>query len=560
MSEQEREEMEVDVLFIGAGIANLSAAYKIMQEVELHNKEAKNTDKPPLEDPVVLVIDKGAKPGSHILSGAVIDPKAFTELFPELDAKDYPFSTEVKNDQVHFLTKSKSISIPHSLLPEEMRSNDGYFLGSLSEMTAWMAQKCEDIGVEVYADFPAAELLYDEDKVIGARLADTGRTHDGEPGPAFTPGMDVFAKVTVLGEGSCGFLSQQLIKKHQLDKEANEQVWAVGIKELIKIPEGRVTKGEILHTFGYPLQSDNYGGSFVYAYEENLIGVGLVIGLDFTDPFLNVHNAFLQFKSHPIIAEIIKDGEVVEYGAKTLPEGGFFSIPKLSVDGALLVGDSAGMLNAMRLKGIHLAMKSGMLAANKICKCLQADSFTALELDYRQEFDKSWAGQEMFGSKNFRQGFHKGLLAGMFNTGLHLLSKGKVPAGRKTLPADFTRMKEADSPKEQVQIRTDQKLYLDIMGDIYLSGTMHREDEPSHLSFKDPALLAEDNRLYDSPVTRFCPAEVYEKKEDEQGRFTGIQLNFSNCLHCKTCVIKDPMQNIIWAPPEGGEGPKYKRM
>lgn len=560
MSEHEREELEVDVLFVGAGIANLSAAYSLMQGIEAHNNSAAANNLSPIEEPVILVIDKGAKVGRHILSGAVIDPRPFGELFPELESSDLPFSTPVNHDEVHFLTRSKNFAVPHTLLPVEMRSNQGCYLGSLAELTRWMAEKCEEIGVEVYTEFGAAELLYDQEKVIGVRLGDTGLTHDGEPGEAYAPGMDVLAKVTVLGEGSSGHLSQQLISRHQLDQDANPQVYALGIKELIKIPAGRVRPGEVLHTFGYPLERDNYGGSFVYAYQEDLIGIGLVIGLDYTNPHLNVHEAFLQFKSHPKIAALIDGGEVIEYGAKTLPEGGFFSIPMLAVDGALLVGDSAGMLNGMRLKGIHLAMKSGMLAAEKICRCLATDSFSADELDYRREFDNSWAGEELLATKNYRQGFHKGLVAGMFNSGLHLLSGGKLPGGRKTLPADHTRMRKATTPGRSANITTDQKLYLTIMGDVYLSGTMHREDEPSHISFADMTLLDEDNRLYDSPSTRFCPAEVYEKKLDDQGNFNGIQINFSNCLHCKTCVIKDPLQNIRWAPPEGGEGPTYSQM
>lgn len=446
MSEQIREEMEVDVLFIGAGIANLSAAYTLMQHIEKHNATAEETGAEPIDEPVILVIDKGAKPGSHILSGAVVDPKAFMELFPDLPMEELPFMTPVKDDSVHYLTGKGDFKVPHSFLPKEMKSNHGCYLASLAEATEWMAEKCEEIGVEVYSDFAGQELLYDDGKVIGVRLGDTGRDHDGNEGPAFTPGMDVFSNVTILGEGTCGHLSQQLIEKHQLGSTTNPQVWALGIKELVKIPEGRVEPGQVIHTFGYPLASDNYGGSFMYAYEKDLVGIGLVIGLDYTDPYLNVHNAFLQFKSHPIISKIIEDGEVVEYGAKTLPEGGYFAIPQLAVDGAMLVGDSAGMLNAMRLKGIHLAMKSGMLAADKIIKAMVSGSYTANDLDYRQELDQSWAGQELYTTRNYRQGFHGGLISGMINTGLYMVSGGKIPGGQKSMEADYTRMKKASSP------------------------------------------------------------------------------------------------------------------
>ncbi len=560
MSEQIREEMEVDVLFVGAGIANLSAAYALMQHIEKHNAEAESTGLQPIEEPVILVIDKGSKPGSHILSGAVVDPKAFRELFPELAVEELPFTTAVKEDSVHYLTGSGDFTVPHSFLPQEMKSNHGCYLASLAETTQWMAAKCEEAGIEVYTEFSGQELLYDDGKVIGVRLGDTGRDHGGNEGESFTPGMDVFAKVTVLGEGTCGHLSQKLIEQHQLGSATNPQVWALGIKEIVRIPEGRVEPGQVVHTFGYPLAADNYGGSFIYAYDKDLVGIGLVIGLDYTDPYLNVHEAFLKFKSHPIVANIIQDGEVVEYGAKTLPEGGYFAIPRLSVDGAMLVGDSAGMLNAMRLKGIHLAMKSGMLAAEKIIAAMVKDSFTAADLDYRQELDGSWAGEELYATRNYRQGFHGGLIPGMINTGLYMVSGGKIPGGQKSIEADYTRMKKASSAKPAEKIKTDKKLYLDVMSDVYLSGTLHREDEPSHISFKNQEKIFEDNKLYDSPSTRFCPADVYEKKTDDDGKFDGIQINFSNCLHCKTCVIKDPLQNITWVPPEGGEGPKYKKM
>jgi electron-transferring-flavoprotein dehydrogenase len=560
MSEHEREEMEVDVLFVGAGIANLTAAYKLMKNVEAHNASAAENGKDPIEEPAILVIDKSHEPGSHVLSGAVVDPTAFKELFPEMDESEYPFATPVKKDNVHFLTKSGSIPVPHFGLPKEMQNSGGYYLSSQCSATQWMIEKCEEVGIEVFPGEAVTELIKDGDKIVGAKTGNKGIGPDGEPTPAFAPGMDLLAKVTVLGEGTYGYLSQQLIKEYHLDAESNPQVWALGMKELIKIPEGRVEKGSVIHTFGYPLEMDTYGGSFVYAYEDNLVGVGLVIALDYPNPQLSVHDTFLQFKKHPVIAKIIEGGEVEEYGAKTLPEGGYYAIPKLSVAGAVLVGDSAGMLNAMRLKGIHLAMKSGMLAADKICAALAADSFTAADLDYRTAFDESWAGKEMFRSRNFRQGFHGGLVPGMMSTGLHMVSGGKVPGGRKTLPPDYERMKKMPAGKATPKTKTDQTLYLDIMGDVFKSGTMHREDEPSHLKFKDESLIQKDYEEYGASSTRFCPAEVYEKKEDGDGKFDGIQINFSNCLHCKTCEIKDPLQNILWTLPEGSEGPRYRRM
>jgi electron-transferring-flavoprotein dehydrogenase len=554
MSDYEREEMEVDVLFIGAGIANLTAAYKLMKNIEAHNATAST----PIEEPAILIIDKSHAPGSHVLSGAVVDPIAFKELFPEMDESEFPFLAPVKKDQVHFLTKGGNIAVPHGALPKEMQNSGGYHLSSQCTATQWMIEKCEEVGIEIFPGESVTELIKDGDKIIGAKTGNKGIGPDGEPTAAFAPGMDLLAKVTVLGEGTFGFLSQQLIKEYHLDADANPQVWALGMKERIRIPKGRIEKGSVIHTFGYPLDMDTYGGSFVYAYEDDLVGVGLVIALDYPNPNLSVHNAFLQFKKHPLIAEIIAGGEVEEYGAKTLPEGGYYAIPKLSVDGAVIVGDSAGMLNAMRLKGIHLAMKSGMLAAGKICAALAADRYTAADLDYRADFDASWAGKEMYRSRNFRQGFHGGMIAGMVSTGLHMVSGGKIPGGRKTLPPDYTRMNKNGKPTPKT--KTDQTLYLDIMGDVFKSGTMHREDEPSHLKFRDETLVHKDHAEFGSPSTRFCPAEVYEVKEDGNGNFSGIQINFSNCLHCKTCEIKDPFQNIHWTLPEGGEGPRYTGM
>ena len=559
MAASERESMELDVLYIGAGIANLTSAYALMKGVREHNAKAAASGAKPLDEPVVLVVDKGQNVGSHVLSGAVVDPVAFRELFPELREEELPFFSPVTDDSIYYLTGSGKIPVPAPVRPREMR-NAGCHLASLAEVTRWMAGKCQEVGVEVYTEFAATELIMEGDTVKGARIADKGLARTGEPGEAFTPGMDIEARVTVIGEGTRGFLAQQLIGTLGLADGANPQVWALGIKELIRVPEGRLEKGAVIHAFGYPLDMATYGGAFVYAFEKDLVGVGLVMALDYPNPLMDVHDMFLLLKRHPLVAGIIEGGEVVEYGAKTLPEGGFFALPALSAHGAVLVGDSAGMLNAMRLKGIHLAMKSGMLAAERIVAALESGDTSAAALDYRAAFDASWAGRELRRTRNYRQGFHHGLLPGMMLAGMHMFTGGALPAGRMKLPPDYTALGKASRGKPTPKTRTDQKLYLDIMTDVFKSGSVHREDQPCHCRILDTALLKRDHEEYASPCTRFCPAEVYELVTDESGRFADIRINFSNCVHCKTCEIKDPLQNIRWTPPEGGDGPRYKQM
>lgn len=560
MSQEEREEMELDVLFVGAGVANLCAAYRLKKNIDAWNEKAEADGKEPIEEPMMLVIDKADRVGGHTLSGAVVDPKAMRELFPDVSDDDLPFTTPVTGERVMKLTASGQLQIPGFMLPKEMHS-DGCFLASAAEMVRWLAEKCEEEGIEVYTEFACDDLIRDDDgKVVGARIADKGLEHDGTPGDAFTPGMDLLAKITVLGEGTRGYVSQKLIKDAKLDADANEQIWSLGIKEIIEIPEGRVKAGEIIHTMGYPLDTKTYGGSFIYAMSDTSVAIGLVLALDYPDPTLATHEAFLRLKKHPMVAEIIEGGEVKEYGAKTLPEGGYYAMPQFAVDGAVMVGDSAGFLNAMRLKGLHLAMRSGTLAADKMVEAMAGGDFSASALDYRAAFEADWSGQEMQHTKNFRQGFHGGLIPGMISTGFHMISGGALPGGRKTTPADYGSLKPANGRQAPEKIKTDAGLYLDIETDVFKSGAIHREEQVPHCRILDVETCKECKEKYDAPCTRFCPAKVYEEKTDADGNFDGIHISFSNCLHCKTCEIKDPMQNIEWLPPEGGDGPKYKMM
>lgn len=557
--QEERESMELDVLYIGAGMANLASAYRLKTSVDAYNATAAAQGKKAIEEPTILVIDKGDVVGNHTLSGAVVDPVAFKELFPDLKMEEMPFLTPVTSEKILRMSKGGSIPIPAPFLPREMH-NDGCYLASISEMTRWLAKKCEEVGVEVYTEFAATELMRDGDKVVGAKIADKGLDHHGEPGESFAPGMDLLAKVTVIGEGTRGFLAQRMIKDFGLDTDSNPQVWGLGVKELIEIPAGRVKAGAVIHTMGYPLDLFTYGGSFIYALSDTLLAIGLVFGLDYRNPLFESHGAFLQFKAHPTVAQLIAGGKVVEYGAKTLPEGGYYAMPRFAVNGAVMVGDSAGFLNCMRLKGVHLAMKSGMMAADRIIEALAADDFSAAKLDYKTQFESSWAGREMHHSRNFRQGFHGGMIPGMIGTGLHMISNGAIPSTRQTMPADFKSLKPATAGKAMAKVKTDDKLFLDILTDVYKSGAVHREDQQPHCRITDTSVCQKCRAEYNSPCTRFCPAQVYEDKLGPNGEWEGIQVNFANCLHCKTCEIKDPFENVKWFPPEGGEGPKYQKM
>lgn len=557
MHTNERDRMEVDLLFVGAGVASLSAAIRLMQGVAEYNARVAESER--IDKPSVIVVDKGIEAGSHILSGAIVDPRPFYELFPDLSAEQLPFLSRVKRESWRFLFPGIQAQIPNFCLPNGMRQK-GCFLSHQTEIVRWLKDKCKKLGIEVLTEFAATELIQEGGAVRGVRIGDKGLNRDGTPGNSFVPGLDLRAKATVLGEGTNGYLSQQLRADFELDSEFNPQVWGLGVKELIRVPAGRLSPGSVIHTLGYPLDRKTYGGGFVYAYEEDLLGIGLVVGLDYSNPLMDIHKTFLRYKKHPLLRKLIEDGEVLEYGAKTLPEGGYFAIPQLSVPGAVLIGDSAGMVNPMRLKGIHLAVKSALLAADRIVQGLVRDDFSAPQLDYRRDFEDSWAGSEMYSSRNFRQGFKHGLIPGMAKTALQIVSGGRLPAGRLSMEADYKSLLPKSAGHPTPTTRTDSQLYLDLSSDLYKSGTLHREDEPPHCRIIDSEIARKDNREYDSPCTRYCPAQVYEVVQDEDGKFERIRVNSSNCLHCQTCSIKDPFQNIEWSLPEGGEGPRYQKM
>ncbi len=559
----EREKLEVDVLFVGAGPASLASALHLSRLIREHNEAVESGAKSggKLSDPTLLVIEKGREIGSHALSGAIIDPRAFDELLEGFNGEEPPYDSPVDDDALYILSKNKSFRSP--VTPPPLK-NHGYYVASLGKIVKWLAALCEKNGIDVYPEFPAVELLYEGDSVVGVRMGDKGIDKNGNPKPNVEPGMDVLAKLTVLGEGPRGTLTLQAERRFRLNEGRHPQIYAIGVKEVWRSAR-EVQPGVAYHTLGFPLGTQDFGGGFVYTMKDNLIDLGIVVGLDYENPRLDGHQIFQQFKTHPFIREMLKGGEVLSYGAKAIPEGGYYSMPRLYADGLLIVGDSGGFLNVQRLKGIHLAVKSGMLAAETLFEALLQEDYSPVVLQgYADRFEKSWAKKELWGVRNFRQAFQSGFWSGMFHAGLQFLTNGRgIKDPFPTLPG-HTRMKplkeyfrESDVKPEKMAF--DGQLTFDKLTDVYFSNTAHEEDQPCHLKILDFDIC--NNRCsneYGNPCQHFCPAHVYEMiEQDNQLR---LQLNFSNCVHCKTCDIMDPYQIIVWTPPEGGGGPDYKNM
>ena len=565
---EERDIMEVDVLFVGGGVASLSGALHLTNLINAHNEKVdKEGQGEKIDELMIAVLEKSSYLGAHALSGAVMDPSPLKELIPDFKEKGAPLDAEVTGEDVCLLTKNGMIKAP--ITPPPL-NNHGNYIVSLSKLTEWLAGIVEESGVNIFPGFAATEVLYDGDRVIGVRTGDKGIDANGDKKGNFEPGIDLQGKVTVFGEGTRGSLTKTLIKKFNLDEGRNPDSYVVGVKEVWEIPEGSFKPGHVIHTMGYPLKSNTYGGGFVYGMNDTQIAVGLLTGLDYEDPYLDPHLMFQKFKMHPYIAKIFKDGKMVQYGAKTAPVGGYFSIPKLAFEGGVIIGDSANLFISQKIKGVHVAMKSGMLAAETIFEALLKNDFSEAQLsNYEQALYASQIGKELYKVRNFHQAFEKGLWVALFKAGLQFILGGRILKNRLTTKPDYIHQKSVkevygtDSPTDEQKglIKFDGQNTFDKETDVYYSGSTHEEQQPSHLKILDLDICY--NKClpeFQAPCQRFCPADVYDMSIDEETGKPSMKINFSNCLHCKTCDVKDPFANITWVPPEGGGGPKYTMM
>jgi electron-transferring-flavoprotein dehydrogenase len=557
--------MDVDVLFVGGGIASLSGALHLSNLIKQHNEKVeKGGEGQKIDEIMIAVLEKSTYIGSHSISGAVLNPVALKELVPDFLEKGAPLEGEVKKEKVIFLTKSGRI--PSPLTPPPL-NNHGHYIVSLAKLVEWMGKLVEEQGINIFPGFAGTEVLYEGERVIGVRTGDKGIDADGSKKSNFEPGIDLHAKVTVFGDGSRGNLTKTLIQKYKLDEGKNPQGYEVGIKEIWELPEARVAPGYVIHTFGYPLKADAFGGSFIYGMKDNKIAIGLLTSLDYSDPYLDPHREFQKFKLHPYIAGILKGGKMVQYGAKTVPVSGFFSMPEPVFDGGLLVGDAASLFNGMKIKGIHYAMKSGMLAAETIFEALLKKDFSIEQLkNYRTALANSYIFKDLYKVRNFHQAFQKGLWMGMVKVGFQYVLSGRILKNRLGAGADYAHMKKVvdyygtKSPTDEQKgdIKYDGERTFDKVTDVYYSGAIHEEKQPPHLKVLDLNICyTRCTEEFQNPCVRFCPAGVYEMEKDESTGKQNLKLNFSNCVHCKTCDVKDPYENITWVPPEGGGGPKY---
>jgi electron-transferring-flavoprotein dehydrogenase len=562
----------MDVVFVGAGPANLSGALHLAHLVSAHNEGVSSGKRPgkPLGEIEIGVIEKGASVGSHILSGAVMDPRALRELIPDFEAQGAPLESPVNEDFFLYLTEKRALRSP--ITPPPLK-NHGYYIVSLNRLTAWLGEKAEEAGVNIFPEFPGAEVLYDQsDRVVGVRTGDKGIDREGNPKANFEPGVDLRAKVTVLGEGPRGSLTKELIQRLGLNDGKEPQVYSLGIKELWELPDDRYPAGRVTHTLGYPSDSKTYGGGWIYGMQNRILNIGYVTGLDYRDPLLDPHAEFQRFKQHPFLAKLLEGGKMIRYGAKTIAAGGMFAMPQIYADGVLLVGDCAGFLNSQRLKGIHTAIKSGMLAAETIFKALLADDYSASQLKlYADLVEESWIMPELRGVRNFHAGFRRGRWLGMANAGLQFISGGRswglfdraaAEPGHEALEKLSSYGYEGDNISQRYKdLRFDGKLTFNKVTDVYHAAVGHDEDQPPHLHVLDTNICATRCvEEYGNPCQRFCPAAVYEMVDAGQDGKRKLQINFSNCVHCKTCDIMDPYQLINWVTPEGGGGPDYKGM
>jgi len=554
----ERETLETDVLIVGAGPAGLSCAFRLAQLFKAHGDRPSAT---PLAAENIYVLEKASEIGAHCLSGAILDPRALRELIPDFEAQGAPLESPVTGDAVYYFTPNGQWKLP---LTPPFLHNHGNYIVSLNRLAKWLGEKVEREGVNLFAGFAGMEVLYQGDRVVGVRTDDKGVDKAGEPKSNFQPGYNLRAKVVVFAEGPRGSLAKTLIKKLELDRGRNPDVYTVGVKELWEIPAGRIQPGQVVHTAGWPLTSRQFGGGFVYALSGTRLSVGLVSGLDYQDPRFDPHNAFQLFKTHPWVKKLLAGGQLVRYGAKTIPEGGYFSIPSTAADGAVLVGDSGGFLNAQRLKGVHLAMKTGMLAAEAIHAALVRGDTSKTALGaYETAWQASWVKDELWPVRNYHQGFEHGVLAGAVHGALQMVTGGRglhTRYGSRPGHEHMRRLVEINGAPDE-RVKPDDQLTFSKVSDVYHSGTHHEEDQPSHLLIADYDICnSRCTREYGNPCQFFCPAAVYEMEENGDGSGKHLKLNPSNCVHCKTCDIADPYQIITWVCPEGGGGPHYDGM
>jgi electron-transferring-flavoprotein dehydrogenase len=553
----ERETLDVDVLIVGGGPAGMSAALRLAQLQKARGGE-------PL---AIAVLEKAREVGGHMLSGAVLDPSALRLLIPDYKERGCPIGVDVLHDHVHFLTRGAKVSFP--ITPPPL-ANHGNSIISLNRFVKWLGGLVEAEGIDIFTGFAATEILYEEERVVGVRTGDRGVGKEGERRAAFEPGVDIRAKVTILTDGVRGNLTKAAVRRLALDDGRSAQLYAIGIKELWEVPKDRVAAGTVTHTLGYPLRMEEFGGGFIYALPDGVISVGFVCGLDYQDPMFDPHVRFQHFKRHPLVAGLLAGGQMVRYGAKALPEGGWHTIPRVYSDGLLIAGDAGGFLNSLRLKGIHLAMRTGMLAAEAAFDGVTNNDTGAARLrSYEAAIAASEVRRELYPVRNVHQSFGHGLIAGLAYSGLSLASGGWWIRDPMPAHAGFERMKrlsdyyrdrrpDVDAPIDPAKI--DRTLTFDRLTNVHYSGTRHAEDQPSHLIVHDTDICRTRCREeYGNPCTRFCPANVYEMVDAGDGT-KRLQINPSNCVHCKTCDIMDPYQIIDWVPPEGGGGPNYEGM
>ena len=550
----QRETLEVDILIVGGGPAGLSAGLRLAQLQKQQGGEPMS----------IAVLEKSREPAAHMMSGAVLDPSALRELIPDFVEKGAPLASEVHKDQVYFLTSKSQIAFP--IIPPPLQNHGNYII-SLNRFARWLAEQVEAEGIDFFTGFSAQDILMDGDRVVGVRTGDRGIGKHGEHKPTFEPGVDITAKVTIFCDGVRGNLTKELLRRLPLAHGRQPQQFAIGLKELWEVPPDRLAAGTVMHSMGYPLRHEEFGGGFIYSPGEGQLTVGFVVGLDYKDPLFDPHMAFNRFKQHPLVARLLEGGTMIRYGAKAMPEGGWNTIPQPYMDGGLIAGDAGAFVNSLRLKGIHLAMRTGMLAAETAFEAVRSGDTSAAALKrYQDRIDASPVRSELYPVRNVHQAFGYGLLAGLAFAGTTLLTRGwwvedlHGHAGHERMKTlewyygiDFERLRTSNATA------VDRRLTFDKVTNVHYSGTAHDEDQPSHLLVHTEVCSSICGPEYGHPCTRFCPANVYEIARDADGT-PRLQINASNCVHCKTCDIMDPYGVITWVPPEGGGGPQYNGM